>query len=302
MTIQEILQEIRTLTVEERKTLMLALVDSFVEASEPKKHSILELDGLGAEIWQGIDAQEYVNKRVRIMQLAALAVLVLVGTLTIWMSVPSEPTYGGKKLSEWVQNYNARASLEKRKRTDQAIRQMGGPAAKWLAKELQIKEPRFKLWLIRLFEKQSLIRFNIARVNVDERRWQAAYGLLALGPSAAPALPETCVVPRVRSVGHLVQGRGQPLELTTAPDRAHPGEIECRQIATLLADYLAGTLPRRTAELLEWHIDGCGPCVAFVNTYRGTIRATRAVLGEVEIPAELKKRLLAVLRAQRQPD
>lgn len=27
-----------------------------------KKHSIMELHGLGAEIWQGIDAQEYVNE------------------------------------------------------------------------------------------------------------------------------------------------------------------------------------------------------------------------------------------------
>ena len=27
-----------------------------------EKHSILELEGLGAEIWKGIDAQEYVDK------------------------------------------------------------------------------------------------------------------------------------------------------------------------------------------------------------------------------------------------
>ncbi len=77
-----------------------------------------------------------------------------------------------------------------------------------------------------------------------------------------------------------------------------PSEIECRQIAELLADYLEGTLPRRTAELLEWHIDGCAPCIAFVNTYRGTIRATHT-LHATEIPPELKKRLLTFLRAQR---
>jgi hypothetical protein len=28
---------------------------------EPPRHSIQELQGLGAEIWEGIDAQEYVN-------------------------------------------------------------------------------------------------------------------------------------------------------------------------------------------------------------------------------------------------
>jgi len=72
--------------------------------------------------------------------------------------------------------------------------------------------------------------------------------------------------------------------------------FECVQIAQLLGDYLDGSLPRHQAELLEWHIEGCRPCIAFVNTYRGTIRATRS-LGEVEVPTELKKRLLAVLRA-----
>ena len=77
-----------------------------------------------------------------------------------------------------------------------------------------------------------------------------------------------------------------------------PSSIECRQIAELLGEYLEGTLPRQTLELLEWHIEGCAPCVAFVNTYRGTINAARK-LREVDIPPELKKRLLAVLRTQR---
>ena len=30
--------------------------------SGSKRHSILELQGLGKEIWKGIDAQEYVNR------------------------------------------------------------------------------------------------------------------------------------------------------------------------------------------------------------------------------------------------
>jgi anti-sigma factor RsiW len=77
-----------------------------------------------------------------------------------------------------------------------------------------------------------------------------------------------------------------------------PSSIECRQIADLLGDYLDGSLPKSTRELLEWHIEGCGPCVAFVNTYRGTVSAATK-LREVEIPAELKKRLLSVLRSQR---
>jgi anti-sigma factor RsiW len=75
-------------------------------------------------------------------------------------------------------------------------------------------------------------------------------------------------------------------------------ELECRQIAELLGDYLDGTLPSHVRELLEFHIDGCAPCVAFVNTYRGTIAATRT-LPDAPMPVELKNRLLRVLREQR---
>jgi len=70
------------------------------------------------------------------------------------------------------------------------------------------------------------------------------------------------------------------------PETPGPSTIECRQIADLLSDYLDGSLPKHTRELLEWHIEGGGPCAA-------------TKLKEVEIPAELKQRLLAVLRNPR---
>jgi predicted anti-sigma-YlaC factor YlaD len=73
-------------------------------------------------------------------------------------------------------------------------------------------------------------------------------------------------------------------------------DLECRQIAELLGDYLDGSLPRETRELIDFHIDGCAPCVAFLNTYRGTVDVTRK-LPEVAIPPELKKRLLTVLKS-----
>lgn len=74
--------------------------------------------------------------------------------------------------------------------------------------------------------------------------------------------------------------------------------MECRQIAELLGDYFDGTLPNHLRELLEWHIDGCAPCVAFVNTYRGTIAATRR-LPDAPMPVELKKRLIAFVKSAR---
>ena len=88
-----------------------------------------------------------------------------------------------------------------------------------------------------------------------------------------------------------MSGPSDPSDPLSAPAAG----MECRQIAELLGEYFEGTLPRRTVELIEWHIDGCAPCVAFVNTYRGTIGATRT-LQDVQMPPELKKRLLDVLR------
>ena len=71
--------------------------------------------------------------------------------------------------------------------------------------------------------------------------------------------------------------------------------VECKEIVNLLADYLDGTLSRDTARALETHLEGCSPCIVFVNTYRGTINAARKI-HEVEIPPELRDRLLSFLR------
>jgi hypothetical protein len=64
MSVQEMIQEARQLSPAERKELMRALVEMLPDgdAPAPKKRSILELRGLGAEIWEGIDAQEYVRQ------------------------------------------------------------------------------------------------------------------------------------------------------------------------------------------------------------------------------------------------
>ena len=60
MTFEAIVDEIRTLSVEERKALINVIVDSLTVPT--KTRSLLELEGLGAEIWEGIDAQDYVNQ------------------------------------------------------------------------------------------------------------------------------------------------------------------------------------------------------------------------------------------------
>jgi anti-sigma factor RsiW len=72
-------------------------------------------------------------------------------------------------------------------------------------------------------------------------------------------------------------------------------DMECRECMDLLADYVDGTLAKDQAELLDWHLEGCQPCVAFVNTYKGTVDAARR-LRETRLPAELQQKLVAFLK------
>lgn len=65
MTLEELVREARTLPLQERKRLIGLLVDTLTEhepGPAPAKRSILDYEGVGAEMWQGIDAQEYVNQ------------------------------------------------------------------------------------------------------------------------------------------------------------------------------------------------------------------------------------------------
>ncbi len=63
VTVAQIVEQARALSAEERKELVKRLVDMLDEdASVSGKRSLTELRGLGKEIWQGIDAQEYVDR------------------------------------------------------------------------------------------------------------------------------------------------------------------------------------------------------------------------------------------------
>ncbi len=62
---QEVLLQAQSLTPEEQIRLiedLSSLIRQQVTMIPKQKHSILELRGLGKEIWNGIDAQEYVNQ------------------------------------------------------------------------------------------------------------------------------------------------------------------------------------------------------------------------------------------------
>jgi hypothetical protein len=62
MTYESTLELARSLSPEERLQLIRELADQPASSEGiPVKTSVLDLCGLGAEIWEGIDAQTYVD-------------------------------------------------------------------------------------------------------------------------------------------------------------------------------------------------------------------------------------------------
>ncbi|MCC7209549.1 MAG: hypothetical protein IT323_19730 [Anaerolineae bacterium] len=70
MTIQDVIRGAKALSASERRELIKILVDTLTDEggddqkSQPERRprSLLELAGLGAEMWRDVDAQEYVNR------------------------------------------------------------------------------------------------------------------------------------------------------------------------------------------------------------------------------------------------
>lgn len=58
----EILDQAKALSPQERKELVKLLVDSLDVPMPSSRRRLSELRGLGKEIWQGINAQTYVNQ------------------------------------------------------------------------------------------------------------------------------------------------------------------------------------------------------------------------------------------------
>ena len=75
----------------------------------------------------------------------------------------------------------------------------------------------------------------------------------------------------------------------------------CQQLIDFLDDYVAGDLPPDRAEGFESHLSRCPSCVAYVASYRETIRITQhASVVEIEdIPADLLTAILATVTTRK---
>ena len=76
-----------------------------------------------------------------------------------------------------------------------------------------------------------------------------------------------------------------------------PSRVTCEQATALLLDYVTGTLDPDTTLVLERHLEHCDDCVAFLQTYKATIRVTWKLRYD-DMPEELQHRLLHTLHAK----
>jgi hypothetical protein len=59
---QEVLNLVKQLTIDEQTRLLEELTAMVHHQSTQVKHSILELEGLGKDVWKGVDVQAYINQ------------------------------------------------------------------------------------------------------------------------------------------------------------------------------------------------------------------------------------------------
>jgi anti-sigma factor RsiW len=77
--------------------------------------------------------------------------------------------------------------------------------------------------------------------------------------------------------------------------------ITCNEVITFLLAYLSGELPREKAHEFERHLAVCPSCVAYIKTYRETVKLGRGALteGPENVPPELGAELVNAILGHR---
>ena len=72
----------------------------------------------------------------------------------------------------------------------------------------------------------------------------------------------------------------------------------------MLSDYLDGALPVGDCRKLERHLEGCKPCIAFLESLKTTVEACRRYSQNEklrlppQLPQEMRARLVTLLRPE----
>jgi hypothetical protein len=73
--------------------------------------------------------------------------------------------------------------------------------------------------------------------------------------------------------------------------------MTCRDAIDVIGEFLDQILSPEAIQQLEAHLSDCGPCRAYLNTYRAT-RGLVGQAGRVEMPPDLRDRLRQFLLDQ----
>ncbi len=77
--------------------------------------------------------------------------------------------------------------------------------------------------------------------------------------------------------------------------------ITCRELIEFLMDYIDGTLPPARRAEFDRHLAVCPSCVAYVESYRQTVRLGRMSMTASDAPADTvaPRRLVEAIRFAR---
>ena len=73
--------------------------------------------------------------------------------------------------------------------------------------------------------------------------------------------------------------------------------LACQQVTALLVEYVHDALAPEAMRAFQEHLRDCADCLAYLRTYRATIRALGTVRYE-DMPAALQDRLLSFLHTR----
>jgi anti-sigma factor RsiW len=77
------------------------------------------------------------------------------------------------------------------------------------------------------------------------------------------------------------------------------GAVTCRELNDFLDDYESGELAAGERMRFEWHLAACRHCLAFLDSYRRTVRLGRTLCDDPEgptppeVPEDLVRAILA---------
>ena len=114
-------------------------------------------------------------------------VLVAAGVVALWQSGPQEPVYQGRKLGKWLGALDY-SGLPPDLAAREAIQHMGTDVLPHLESQLHAQDSPFKLRMVKLLRKQSLITVHF--IPAERRRMNAAAACRALGPKASEYVPQ----------------------------------------------------------------------------------------------------------------